>query len=63
MCPYTPQINLEAMRDLWRGRLYDAARWRRIERFAHRRWMAAHDMPAANKWRVVLASAKRRQPK
>lgn len=62
-CGFPVNINTEYLRDLRRGRAHDHDRWRRISRFAYKRWAATRDLGHANRWRVVIASVDRRKPR
>lgn len=62
MCalPFMP-MDMCAVRDILRGRSYD--RFYKLQKFAHKRWVATRDMRRASQWLAVMDSIKRRMPR
>lgn len=54
-------LNVERVRDEWRGRLRDVTRFRRLASYAYRRWEKTRDLRYAHHWWLVLQAIKRRE--
>lgn len=53
-------IDMEYVRDVWRGRTSDRRRFERLQKFAYKRWEKTRDLHRSYQWLSLLAAIKRR---